>query len=67
MLRRIRGVQFQRDAANRLHLSVLNLDFAEVVLGRQISATAKHWRPRAVQTSVACRNSELQEIGDGVS
>src|SRR6266481_1206901 len=50
MLRRIRGVQFQRDAASRLDLSVLDLHFAEVVLGRYISTTAKHRYLRAVQT-----------------
>ena len=65
MLRRIRGVQLQRDAANRLDLSVLDLDFAEVVPGRQISATAKHWRLRAVQTSVVCEDSELRDIAAG--
>src|SRR5205807_2087823 len=37
ILRRIRGVQLQRDAASRLDLPVLDLNFAEVVLGRQIS------------------------------
>ena len=62
MLRRIRGVQFQRDAANRLDLSVLDLDLAEVVLGGEISATAKHWRLRAVQTCVVCQNSALRDV-----
>jgi len=48
----IRGIEFQRNTARWLDLSVLDLDLAEVVLGRQIPATAKHWRLRAVQTCV---------------
>jgi hypothetical protein len=62
MLRGIRGVEFQRNAARWLDLSVPDLDLAKVVLGRQISATAKHWRLRAVQTCVGCKNRELRGI-----
>jgi hypothetical protein len=58
----IRGIKFQRNTARWLDLSVLDLDLAEVVLGRQVPTTTKHWRLRAVQTCVVCQNSEFRDV-----
>src|SRR5665213_1046139 len=62
VFRRVRRVEFQREAARRLDLAILYLNFAEVILGRQITAAAIYRRFRAIKTRNVRQWSELREI-----